>query len=494
MLSTAGSYLKEVAITGTYRNICFRYAMSLLPATWRWAEQIIMRGSYMSVVTSSLNQQILVAGQTGETLRSRRCYHASCRLGINTESSLQPRNKVSVYNGVPLCKRVIPLTSKGFLRIQHRCNHIEMADYFEKKNAITAPEDLGTQFKKEEIHRFMVDCMVAVGTPKFHATSLADVLLAADYRGHYSHGMNRLEMYVRDGHTKIMAAGADPVIEKESVSTALVNGQNGLGPVVGNFAMDLAIAKAKETGIGWVCARGSNHYGIAGWYSMRASKQGLLGMSFTNTSPLVAPTRSKEAVLGTNPISLAAPSKGDDYVLDMATCVVAVGKIEVQRRKEEPIPEGWAIDKKGQMTTNAAEGMNGALMPLGGPEIQSGYKGYGLGMLVEIFCGILSGGHYGPHVRRWMDTGREADLGQCFVAIDPSFFAPGFEDRMSDLMDHCRNLEPSDPEKPVLIHGDPERSHMAKVDKQGFIEYHINQVKDSWKLAEVLQVKPMESV
>ncbi|KAK4301637.1 hypothetical protein Pmani_026224 [Petrolisthes manimaculis] len=363
----------------------------------------------------------------------------------------------------------------------------------QEKDKFTPPENLTTKYAPEEVHRYMLDCMTAVGTPKPQALALADVLLAADTRGHFSHGLNRLEMYVNDVRQGVCAGDAVPTITKESVSTALVNGHNGLGPVVGNFCVDLAVKKAKETGIGWVCARGSNHYGIAGWYAMRATKEGMLGMSFTNTSPLVAPTRAKKAALGTNPLALAAPGKnGDDFVLDMATCVVAVGKIEVERRKEKPIPEGWAIDKEGQPTTNAAEGMSGALMPLGGPELHSGYKGYGLGMLVEIFCGIMSGGQYGPNVRRWMQTDREADLGQCFVAIDPTFFAPGFEDRMSDLMGHCRDMEPADESKPVLAAGDPERTHTDKVKTEGGITYHINQIKDSWKLAKVLGVKPME--
>ncbi|XP_068218653.1 uncharacterized oxidoreductase YjmC-like isoform X1 [Palaemon carinicauda] len=357
------------------------------------------------------------------------------------------------------------------------------------------PADLGTKYTPEEVHRYMVDCMMSVGTPKFHATAHADVLLAADKRGHFSHGLNRLEMYVKNVLQKTCDGGADPSIETESVSTALVNGNNGLGPVVGNFCIDLAVKKAKETGIGWVCARGSNHYGIAGWYAMRATEQGLLGMSFTNTSSLVAPTRAKKALLGTNPIALSAPAKGDDsFVLDMATCVVAVGKLEVQRRKEKPIPEGWALDKEGKTTTDPAEAMVGALMPLGGSETQSGHKGYGLGMLVEIFCGIMSGAPYGPNVRRWMRTDRPVDLSHCFIAIDPSFFAPGFEDRMSDMMSHCRNMEPAEPGKPVLAAGDPERAHIEKIKKEGGITYHINQITDSWKLAKVLNVTPMQSV
>ncbi|XP_042209707.1 uncharacterized oxidoreductase YjmC-like isoform X2 [Homarus americanus] len=363
---------------------------------------------------------------------------------VSRQSQLLTRSyylRTSYLCGSSRCARVYPTV----VTPQRLCSN--MVSYAEEKTKFTPPEGLNTKYVVDEVHRYMVDCMLAVGTPKPQATALADVLVAADTRGHYSHGLNRLEMYVNDVKQKVCDGDALPSITKESVSTALVNGNNGLGPVVGNFCMDLAVQKAKETGIGWVCTRGSNHYGIAGWYAMRATKEGLLGMSFTNTSPLVAPTRAK--------------------------------KIELERRKENPIPEGWALDKDGQPTTNAAEGMEGALMPLGGSELHSGYKGYGLGMLVEIFCGIMSGGQYGPNVRRWMQTDREADLGQCFVAIDPSFFAPGFEDRMSDLMGHCRDMEPSDPSKPVMAAGDPERSHIKKVEQESGITYHINQVTDS---------------
>ncbi|KAL7643190.1 UNVERIFIED_CONTAM: hypothetical protein RMT77_006480 [Armadillidium vulgare] len=373
-------------------------------------------------------------------------------------------------------------------------SHKKMTLNLERKSKFQVPDGLGTKVKPEEVKRFMVECMLSVGTSKAHATQLADVLVAADLRGHYSHGLNRLEMYVNDIEKKICNGGIEPTIVKESVSVALVEGNNALGPVVGNFCMNLAIKKAKETGIGWISAKGSNHYGIAGWYAMLACKEGLLGMSFTNTSPLVAPTRAKHRCLGTNPLAVAAPANnGDSFVLDMATSAVAVGKIEVQRRKEEPIPEGWAIDQDGNLTTDAAKGAVGALMPLGGPEITSGYKGYGLSMMVEIFCGMLSGGHYGPNVRRWMSTSAEADLGQGFVAIDPSFFAPGFTDRMSDLMDHCRKMEPADPSKPVLIAGDPERAHEQKVKEEGGITYHINQIKDSYLLGKILGVEPMKS-
>ncbi|KAJ8305519.1 hypothetical protein KUTeg_016064 [Tegillarca granosa] len=222
-----------------------------------------------------------------------------------------------------------------------------------------------------EVQRFIKNCMTSVGTSSKHAESLADNLVAADYRGHYSHGLNRLDMYVHDVKTNITAINKEPITVKETSATALVDGNNVLGPVVGNYSIDLAIQKARTAGIGFVVAKGSNHFGIAGWYALRACQQGLL------------------PILGTNPLSLAAPSNTDSFVLDMATSTVALGKMS---NDPKPVLDG------------------GGLMPVGGSELTGGYKGYGLAMLVEIFCGILSGSAYGPNIRRWKDTDREANL------------------------------------------------------------------------------------
>jgi len=338
-----------------------------------------------------------------------------------------------------------------------------------------------------------MDVMEKAGASGRHAGDLADLLVTADYRGHFSHGLNRLDYYLTDVRGAICDPAAEPVIERQTAATALVDGRNGLGPVIGNFCTDLAIEKARAAGIGWVVAHRSNHYGIAGWYALRCADAGLVGMCFTNTSPLVVPTRGKDPLLGTNPIACAAPAKdGDQFCLDMATCTVAVGKIEVQRRKQEPIPEGWGMDAAGNITTDA-HAVTG-LLPLGGDEAHSGYKGYGLAFMVELFCGLLGGARYGPHVRRWDNQATEADLGQCFVALDPAAFAPGFADRLQDMLDVCRGSEPARQDAPVLVPGDPERAHMSKVDTEGGITYHANQLAASDKLAEELGVPPMEAV
>ncbi|XP_002735911.3 putative oxidoreductase YjmC [Saccoglossus kowalevskii] len=257
--------------------------------------------------------------------------------------------------------------------------------------------------------------------------------------------------------------------------------------------MELAIKKAKEAGIGWVVAKGSNHYSIAGYYSLMAVENGLIGMSFTNTSPLVVPTRARKCVLGTNPITCAAPAKdGDSFVLDMATSAVALGKIEIQNRKELPVPHGWGVDSKGKVATDPKAILDeGGQLPLGGTEETSGYKGYGLGMMVEMFCGIMGNAEFGPNIRKWRDADRIANLGQCFVAIDPESFAPGFTDRMQSLIDICRGQQPAEGESEVLVAGDPERKHMKKVDHEG-LKYHRNLIDALEKLAEELKVDKMK--
>ncbi|CAH0550469.1 unnamed protein product [Brassicogethes aeneus] len=315
----------------------------------------------------------------------------------------------------------------------------------------SATHELTTQI--EEARRFMIDCFRAVGTPQDNAEIVADNLIEADHRGHYSHGMNRLEMYIND----IQGGECDPTVKptviKESVATAFCNGNNGLGAVVGKMCMDIAIAKASTAGIGI-------------------------------------------SALGTNPISLGAPANcGDSFVLDMATTAVAVGKIELAKRKGTKLPSGWAINNEGNIESDPAIAYDARkLMPLGGAEETSGYKGYGLGALVEVLCGILGGSAFGPNIRKWGEHGKPANLGNCFIAINPNNFADGFEDRMSSLLNHLRSMEPADPSKPVLVAGDPEIIHMEKVKIDGGLRYVKNQHDTNSKLATKLGVKPMKTL
>lgn len=272
---------------------------------------------------------------------------------------------------------------------------------------------------------------------------MADVLIEADYRGHYSHGINRLNLYVRDLQSGAVNGKIKPAILKETVAIALVDGRNGLGAVVGNYAMNLAIRKAKAIGIGAVSVKRSNHFGIAGWYTTMAQRQGLIGMSMTNTSKVMSPTRSKGTALGTNPISFAAPAQNDDrFVLDMATTTVAAGKIEMKLLRNEPCPLGWIQDPDGHQTTETKLAMQAlSLTPLGGSEETSGFKGYGISVMVEMLCSALSGSLVSFEVGNWYKRSSEAaNLGQFFLAIDPKFFDPDFDKNSSKLLEYLREM------------------------------------------------------
>lgn len=298
----------------------------------------------------------------------------------------------------------------------------------------------------DEARRFVISCFYSdERAPKDHAIAMADALVGADYRGHFNHGLNRLEMYLNELDKKTADGWAVPIILNETIATAWVDGRNGLGMVVGNWCMDLAVEKAKQVGIGMVCCKGSNHYGMAGWYAKRAEDSGLIGISMTNSSPSMSPTRGTKAVLGTNPIAFAAPAlHRDSFRLDMATTTAALGKIELKMTNEENCPVGWAHDAAGKPTTDSKVAWHSnCLLPLGGEESTAGYKGYGLAAMVEILCGVLGDAAFGSNIRKWTLDGGEsaADLGHMFMQIDPLVFAPGFTERMSALNSMLRKTE-----------------------------------------------------
>ncbi|KAJ8718044.1 hypothetical protein PYW07_005974 [Mythimna separata] len=355
---------------------------------------------------------------------------------------------------------------------------------------------MGSKVLTKDAQRFMVDCLRAAGAASKPAQQQAELLIQADRVGHPSHGMNRLELYVNDIQTGACEPNNEPKILKETEATAWVDSCNVLGATSSHFCMDLAISKACKAGVGWVSAKGCNHNGILGFWAQKAAKAGMIGLAFTNTSPVSAPTRSKKAALGTNPLSVVAPGAQNElFYLDMATTAVAYGKIEMQRRKGEPLHPGWAQGTDGKETIDAEEAAKArCLMPLGGGELTSGYKGYGLGAMVELFCGILSGARYGHHVRVWTLTGPsgKANLGHCFAAINPNSFAPGFQDRVADIMHHWRSLEPTDPCLRVMCPGDKERKNEQEAECTGTVSYTPSQIKTSAALAKKLNVTPMQ--
>jgi L-2-hydroxycarboxylate dehydrogenase (NAD+) len=227
-----------------------------------------------------------------------------------------------------------------------------------------------------------------------------DVLLSADLRGIDSHGIARLSGYVRLWEVNRVNSTPNVRIVHETPSTAVVDGDSGLGLVVAPKAMEIAIQKANQVGTGWVAVKNSNHFGIAGYHAMMALKHDMIGMAMTNASPLVAPTFSVERLLGTNPICVAIPAgEQPAFVADFATTTAANGKLEILQRKNQEAPEGWIQKKDGSISTNPNELKNGgALLPLGGDREHGSHKGFCLGAWVDIFSAVLSGANYGPWV------------------------------------------------------------------------------------------------
>ncbi|HUW72396.1 MAG TPA: Ldh family oxidoreductase [Methanosarcinales archaeon] len=284
------------------------------------------------------------------------------------------------------------------------------------------------RFKKEDLFNYAVLYMEKLGIPQKDAEIVADVLIAADLRGVDSHGLIRIYSYYGSRLEKKYMNPLTPFkIISETDTTVLYDGGNGLGQVVSRLAMKKCIEKAKKSNVAIATVKHSNHYGIAGYYAMMALEHGMIGISLTNSQPLVAPTYGRTAVLGTNPISFAAPSYSEyPFVLDMATSVVPIGRIKVYEEKNEKIPVGWGIDDDGNVTEDPKKvqsGGPGALMPLGGIDIMRGYKGYGLALMVEILCAALSGAAHLTDVG-FPHEPKVSDVSHFFMAVNIEAFRP----------------------------------------------------------------------
>jgi LDH2 family malate/lactate/ureidoglycolate dehydrogenase len=286
----------------------------------------------------------------------------------------------------------------------------------------------------EKIRAFVEQVFFRLGVPAEDAAICADVLLAADLRGISSQGVSRLSLYVNRIRNGTVSPVTKLSLVREGPTTAVLDAQNGLGMVAAYRAMELAIRKARAFGTGAVVVRNSSHYGIAGYYALMAAKEGMIGMSFTNARPSVAPTFGVEPMLGTNPIAFACPT--DDpfpFCFDAATSVSQRGKIEVLARLGKPAPGGWAIDREGKPATDSQAILAGlpkneyALLPLGGAgEELGGHKGYGLATMVELLCSALSGGPFLKDLSDQDEQGRPkpSRLGHFFLALDIQRFLP----------------------------------------------------------------------
>ena len=356
-------------------------------------------------------------------------------------------------------------------------------------------------YSYETLHRFAKSVFTHIGCNEDQALLATDVLLRADLRGIDSHGIARLSGYVRLWEKG--RVNCTPVIKTvhETPSTAVVDGDRGLGLVVAPRAMEIAIGKANAVGTGWVSVKNSNHFGIAGYHAMMALPHDMIGIAMTNASPLVAPTFSVDRLLGTNPIAVAIPANEQPaFVADFATTTAANGKLEILQRKNQLAPVGWVQTRDGQPTTDPNETrQGGALIPLGSDREHGSHKGFCLGAWVDIFSAVLSGANYGPWVPPFVafleppnDPVGEG-LGHFFGAMRVDAFRPAveFKNHMDNWINRFRSARTVEGQDSVIIPGDPERMmHAERMDKG--IPLNPKVVEDLQALAKRLDIKILQ--
>jgi LDH2 family malate/lactate/ureidoglycolate dehydrogenase len=339
-----------------------------------------------------------------------------------------------------------------------------------------------------------------MGVPHDDAEVTSDVLVLANLRGIDSHGVARLKRYVDGLRDGVMVARPDIRVVHETPTTALVDGGGGLGQPVGVRGMQSAIEKAKKMGVGFVAVRNSNHYGIAGYYALMALEHDMIGISTTNAAVLVVPTFGQDAILGTNPLSVAVPA-GEErpYVLDMATSVVTRGKLEEYERMEKSLPLSWATDEHGVPTSDASRVLKnllaragGGILPLGGArEEDGGHKGYGLALLVDILCGVLPLAGYANTIYPKTPEGKRlpANVGHFFGAMRIDAFRPvdEFKAAMDDIIRRLKNSAKAEGQDRIYIHGEKE-FEMEDQRRENGIPLHPKTVAMMKQIAQELRV------
>lgn len=305
------------------------------------------------------------------------------------------------------------------------------------------------------------------------AARIADVLMQADLFGIESHGAQRMMYYHQNIMSGSVNVNAEIEVVRETPVSALLDGHFAMGQLCGAKAMEMAIHKAKQSGVGMVCVRNSSHYGIAGYYPLMAVHEGLCAFSMTNTGPIMVPTFGREMMLGTNPIAFSMPADPVPFWFDASTTVVTLGKVEVHAKRGKPMPEGWTIDADGESRTDAdaanrgilAGGMGG-ILPLGGAgETHSGHKGYGLAIMVEALTGVLAQGLLCPEMQ-----GAHGDhTSHFFLAFDPAMFGDpqDIRARMSQYLEMLRNSEKLPGASRIYTPGEKAFAAQAKRLEQG---------------------------
>jgi LDH2 family malate/lactate/ureidoglycolate dehydrogenase len=318
------------------------------------------------------------------------------------------------------------------------------------------------RFPEDALRSYAEAIIAGLGASPDAAGVVASSLIEADRRDVHTHGLVRLPSYCSDARTGLTVVDAVPRLEREQGPTAAIDGRGAFGAVTGTVSMDEAIARAERHGVGFVTARGCNHFGAAAFYSLRAVERGLVGIAATSTPAVMAPWGGAEARLGNNPLSVAAPMPvgAPPFVLDLAQSAVSRGRIKLAELNGEPIPIGWALDPEGHPTTDPSAALAGALLPSGG------HKGYGLAFAIEVLTGVLAGGELGPELINASLTGaarsssatKTGTVGSFYVALDPACFVgrQAFIARMARLAELIRATPPAPGFEEVLIPGEPE--------------------------------------
>ncbi len=327
--------------------------------------------------------------------------------------------------------------------------------------------------QEEKLNAFCQDAFEGFGFTPEEAGIIKDVLMMSDMYGIQSHGMQRVVRYHKGIEKGLIDINAKPEVVFETPVSAVIEGHDAMGQLVGHFAMELAIKKAKETGVGIVSARNSNHYGIAGYYADLALKEGLIGFSCTNSEAIMVPTFARKAMLGSNPIAFAMPAEPYNFFFDASTTVVTRGKLEMYNKLGKELPNGWALNKDGKASQNAAEVLGnisdhvgGGIMPLGGNTEQLGsHKGYGYGMLCEIFASIFS---QGGTSNKCM-TGGRSNICHGFMAINPAIFGNPEEVKkhFSTFLQELREAPKAEGADRIYTHGEKEAEAIEVCRKEG---------------------------
>lgn len=350
------------------------------------------------------------------------------------------------------------------------------------------------RYPAAHLRNFCEDAFVRFGFSRKDAEKITEVLLLADLYGVQSHGVQRLVRYHKAIENGSINIHAKPEIVFQTPVSAVIDGHGGMGQLIGIHAMELAIEKAKNAGMAFVAVRNSNHYGIAGFYTKMACDQGMMALSTTNSESIMVHTNSRQALLGSNPIAFAVPAEPYPFWFDAATTVVPKGRLEVYGKDDRPLPHGWAVDACGEVCTDASQALHcidgklgaGGILPVGGNTEETGsHKGYGFGMISEIFSAITSGGTTSNHhVRK---KGQGAGTCHSFMVIDPKIFgdAESIKKAMSVFLQELRDAKRVDENVPIYTHGEKERRAYERKLSEG-IDVNINTLGEMVRLCEYL--------